>query len=67
MTHVLGLRGSRQAGWESNRPDVVGATGEQSDQSALSRTRQALPCFIDFNLITWFLVLAFGDVQRCFL
>lgn len=44
MTHVLVLRGSRQAGWESNHPDAVGATGEQSGQNALSRTWQALPC-----------------------
>lgn len=44
VTHVLVLRGSRQPGWESNHPDVVGATGEQSDQNALSRTWQALTC-----------------------
>lgn len=61
MTHVLVLRRSRQAGWESNHPDVVGATGEQSDQNALSRTWQALPC------CHWFYFVRLGSAQfwRC--
>lgn len=52
MTHVLGLPGSQQAGCESDHPDAT--TGEQSDQSAVSRTWEYLLPFqvaIDFWLL----------------